>query len=245
VNAIIVADRERERESTSMVQVIERAARDPSIDMDKMERLLAMKERLDAKAAVEAYNTAFAEMQTELPEIDEHGKIKVGEQVRSTYAKWEDINVVIKPILAKHGFGLSFRTSTEAGKADVTAILMHKGGHREETSMKLDADTSGSKNGVQALASSVSYAKRYTASAILNITTRGLDDDGNRAGGGPFITDKQVAELDALVIELGGNKAKLCKYLQIGTFSQIPAAKYASVVEEVKRLAQARAGRQS
>jgi len=237
MNAIIVDERVRERESTSMVQVIERAARDPSIDIDKMERLLAMKERLDAKAAVEQYNAAFAEMQPELPEITERGQIKVGDQVRSTYAKFEDINAVVKPILAKHGFGLSFKTATKAGKAEVTAILMHRAGHREETSMELDADTSGSKNGVQALASSISYAKRYTANAILNINTRGEDDDGKLGGGGPFITDKQVADLDALVSEHGGNKSKLCKYLKIGSFSQIPAKNYDAVVAEVKRLA--------
>jgi len=244
MNAIVVPD-ERVRDSTSMVQVIERAARDPSIDIDKMERLLAMKERLDAKAAVEQYNAAFAAMQPELPEITERGQIKVGEQVRSTYAKFEDINAVIKPILARHGFGLSFKTATKAGKAEVTAILMHRAGHREETSMELDADTSGSKNGVQALASSISYAKRYTANAILNINTRGEDDDGQRGGSGPYITERQVADLDALVSELGGNKIKLCKYLKVGSFSQIPADKYTAVVEEVKRLAQARAERQS
>lgn len=246
MNAIIVDERVRERESTSMVQVIERAARDPSIDIDKMERLLAMKERLDARTAVEAYNAAFAEMQLEMPEIDEHGKIKVNEQVRSTYATFEDINAVVKPILAKHGFGLSFKTGTLANKAKVTAILMHRAGHREETDMELDADTSGSKNGVQALGSSVSYAKRYTMCAILNITTRGLDDDGRRGGAGPVITEKQIADLDALVSEHGGNKAKLLKYLKLRNFGEIPACNYEHVVAEVKRLAQARAsGRQS
>lgn len=237
MNAIIVDDRVRERESTSIVQVIERAARDPSIDIDKMERLLAMKERLDARTAVEAYNSAFAEMQLKMPEIDENGKIKVNETVRSTYATFEDINAVVKPILAQHGFGLSFRTTTKINKVETTAILMHRAGHREETSMELDADTSGSKNGVQALGSSVSYGKRYTMCAILNITTRGLDDNGHRGGVGPFITDKQVADLDALVSEHGGNKIKLCNYLKVGSFSQIPAKNYNSVVAEVKRLA--------
>lgn len=240
MNAIIVPE-ERARESTSIVQIIERAARDPSIDIDKMERLLAMKERLDAKLAVEAYNTAFAEMQPELPEIDERGQIKVNETVRSTYAKWEDINAVIKPILAKHGFGLSFRTSTKSGKADVTAILMHRAGHREETSIELDADTSGSKNGVQALGSSVSYGKRYTATAILNITTRGLDDDGKRAGDGPTISESQAADLKKLITEHGGNLNKLLTYFKIRSLDQIPAKNYEWAVAEVKRLAKAAA----
>ena len=36
-------------QSTSLIQVIEKAAMDPNVDIDKMERLLAMKERIDAK----------------------------------------------------------------------------------------------------------------------------------------------------------------------------------------------------
>lgn len=243
MNAIVLpnARPEREQESTSLIQVIERAARDSSIDIDKMERLLAMKERLDAKTAVAAYSTSFAEMQPELPEINERGEIKVENKVRSTYAKFEDINSVVKPILAKHGFGLSFKTSTKDGKATVVAILMHKAGHSEQTDMELAADTSGSKNGVQALGSSIAYGKRYTMNAILNITTRGQDDDGKLGGSGPFITERQVADLDALVSEHGGNKNKLCKYLKVGSFSQIPAKDYDSVVAEVRRLAGAAA----
>ena len=48
--------------------------------------------------------------------------------------------------------------------------------------MKLPADTSGSKNVVQAIGSSVSYGKRYTMQALLNITSGGEDDDGHSGG---------------------------------------------------------------
>ncbi|MBK6599189.1 MAG: hypothetical protein IPG25_15440 [Proteobacteria bacterium] len=35
-------------DSGAMISMIERAARDPSVDLDKMERLFAMKERMEA-----------------------------------------------------------------------------------------------------------------------------------------------------------------------------------------------------
>jgi len=60
----------------------------------------------------------------------------------------------------------------------VTATLSHSTGHDVTTSMSGGADTSGSKNAIQALGSSVSYLKRYTASALLNLTSHGSDDDG-------------------------------------------------------------------
>lgn len=230
-------------EATALIAVIERAARDSSVDIEKMERLMAMHERIVARQAAEAYNVAFAEMQPELPEIDERGQIKVGDEVRSTYSTFEDINKVVKPILKKHGFGISFKPVTKDNRASVTTILMHRRGHREETVMELAADTSGSKNGVQALGSSISYAKRYSMCGILNITTRGQDDDGRRGGSGPLITEKQAADLNALVTELGGNKGKLLKYLRLKSFEEIPACNFDHIVSEVKRFAAARAER--
>jgi hypothetical protein len=51
--------------------------------------------------------------------------------------------------------------------------------------MILPHDSTGSKNAVQAVGSSTSYGKRYTACALLNITSRGEDDDGETAAKKP------------------------------------------------------------
>ena len=159
-----------------MLVMIERAARDPNVDVGKMEKLWAMKEHADAIHAKQAYDAAMANLQTELPDIAERGKAVVNGQVRYTFALWEDINAAIKPILSRHGFALTFRIQP-GDHISVTGVLSHKAGHREETSISLPADTSGSKNAVQAVASSTSYGKRYTAGALLNLTSHGEDDD--------------------------------------------------------------------
>lgn len=169
--------------SASLIDVIAQAARDPSVDIDKMERLIAMQERVQGREAQTSYYAALAEMQPNLPIIDERGGIKGRDgQVQSTYALWEDVNEAIRPTLAEHGFSLSFRVARAEGEIIVTGILAHRMGHREETTLTLPTDTSGSKNAVQAVGSSTSYGKRYTAFALLNITTTGEDDDGNKAG---------------------------------------------------------------
>lgn len=168
--------------SGGILNVIERAARDPSVDIDKMERLIAMQERVLSRQAKEAYDAALAELQPSLPVVTEHGGIKDRNgNIQSTYALWEDINDAIRPLLAEHGFALSFKTGRQGDAVAVTGILSHRGGHREETTLELPADGSGSKNAVQAIGSSVQYGKRYTASALLNITSRGEDDDGQSA----------------------------------------------------------------
>ena len=168
--------------SNAIISVIERAATNPEVDIDKMERLLSMHERITERDAKSAYSTAMAEMQGELPTISERGEIKVQGQVRSKYARFEDINEAVRPVLKKHGFAVSFRTNTDDQTISVTGILSHRQGHSEETTMKLPADITGSKNTVQSVGSSVSYGKRYVLQALLNITTSGEDDDGRAAG---------------------------------------------------------------
>ena len=142
-----------------------------------------MQERVQSREAQTAYYADLAKMQPNLPIIDERGGIKNRDGVvQSTYALWEDVNEAIRPTLADHGFSLSFRVSRSEGEIVVTGILAHRLGHREETTLALPTDTSGSKNAVQAVGSSTSYGKRYTAFALLNLTTTGEDDDGNKAG---------------------------------------------------------------
>lgn len=168
-------------ESASLMEVINRAASDPNVDVDKMERLLGMYERISERNAKVAFHTALAHMQPELPIITENGKIMHGNKLISEYALWEDINEAIRPVLHKHGFALRFKTGNGGKNVEVTAILSHCEGHSEETTITLEHDSSGSKNAVQAVGSSISYGKRYAAEAALNITTRGKDDDGEKA----------------------------------------------------------------
>lgn len=175
--------------------MIERAASDPRVDIDKMERLFRMKLEHDASKAKTAYLQALAAMQPELPVITKHGVIgknvkdergqNTGKQEAMTkYARWEDVVEGITPILAEHGFSLSFRIAQPTpDRVSVSGVLGHRDGHTEETTLALPIDSSGAKNNVQGWGSSVSYGKRYTAFALLNISARGEDDDGVTGGG--------------------------------------------------------------
>jgi len=169
-------------EAAAFVQVIERAASNKDVDVEKLQKLLDMQERIMAKNAEMAFNSAMAEMQAELPIITERGEIRVSGVLRSKYARFEDINEAVKPILQKHGFAMTFKTDTTT-VCKVTGILVHRAGHREQTDMTLPYDVSGSKNNVQAIGSSVSYGKRYVMEALLNLTSRGEDDDGKKTSG--------------------------------------------------------------
>ena len=163
-------------DGNALIVAIGNAAMNPLVYAEKMERLLAIYERTQATQARQEYAKAFAEMQLELPAIGERGNAAG----RYTYALWEDINTKIKPVMAKNGFALSFRTDTSE-RVTVTGVLSHIGGHEVDTSITMPADASGNKNAVQAVASAVSYGKRYVAGALLNLTYHGEDDDAYKA----------------------------------------------------------------
>lgn len=165
-----------------IVAMFERLAKDPSVDVEKLERLIAMQERIMRHQAKAEFDAAFAQMQGEIPEISEKGQILVNGELRSKYATNEDIQREIKPILKAHGFSIRFRNEwLDANKLKVIGILSHRSGHSEQDEFVAAADTSGSKNAIQALGSTRSYGQRYTTIALLNIATRGTDDDGAKS----------------------------------------------------------------
>lgn len=173
------------RQDDSLVLMFERLARDPGVDVGKLEKLIDLQIGIITVNAKATFDAAYSAMQQEIPEIDERGRVlnKHGE-VQSQYAKFEDIQKVIKPILARHGFSLKFKTTYPDGKTLVTGILGHSG-HEETSEFRSDPDDSGGKNKIQGLGSANSYGRRYTTIDLLNITTRGVDDDGQKAGKPP------------------------------------------------------------
>ena len=215
----------RPQADTSLLAVISRAAADPSCDIDKMERLMAMHERMQARDAEAEFNASMAAMQSDIPSIAERGAITVNGQVRSNYATFEDINDVIKPIMQAHGFAITFKVENVSGGMTVTGILMHRAGHRESTSMFIPLDTSGSKNAVQAVGSSTSYGKRYVMSALLNLTTRGEDDDGHAAVPTANVTSVQASGLSALLARCS-EKTRDWFVSEYGTVECVPKARH-------------------
>lgn len=207
-------------ETTAIISMIERAARDPSVDIDKMERLMLMQERAFERRAEVEYNAAFARMQPELPAVEKNGKSNNG-----AYGLWEDIQGAIQPVIAKHGFSLSFKPLVEADAVTVTAILRHEAGFKDTAEIRLPVDKSGSKNVVQAVGSSVSYGKRYAACGLLNIRVANEDDDGKAAGGG-FITEDQAVELREMIEAAEADETGLKTYFRIEHLKDMLASKF-------------------
>ena len=190
----------QQNETAAIMSMIERVATSPDADINKLEKMLEMQERVLDRNAKQAFTADLAAMQEDLPRVIEHGE---GHN-KAKFAKLEDINDAIRPILHKYGFAVTFRIKNESNLIWVYTVLSHKQGHSEETSIPLALDTSGSKNPVQAVGSSISYGKRYGICAMLNIST-GDDVDGglptNVPQDLPDITDALQAIKDSSTME--------------------------------------------
>jgi hypothetical protein len=225
-DAIVVGSpSEIQREST-ILDVISRAARDPNVDVDKLERLLAIQERLLTDQRRTAYMAALARLQARLPQIEKSGRITDREgQLRNKYAKIEDVDVAIRPLCAEEGFSFSFDSKAIPGGAEYSCAMHHRDGHTEIKTLVLPLDSGAGRNAAQSAGSSLSYAKRYLLGMHLHLVTRDEDDDANGIGRAP-ITAEQAAQLRAALAQAGGNEARFLNWLAVPSFEEIPQANY-------------------
>ncbi|MDP5211322.1 ERF family protein [Microbulbifer sp. 2205BS26-8] len=219
-------------ETAQVMAVIERVASNPDADIDKLERLLDMQEWVMNRNAEQAFNAALAQMQSELPTVAETAKGH-----NSNYAPLEKINETVRPTLQKHGFAVTFRTDQGNNGVKITAVLSHRDGHHQETSLILPLDTSGSKNAVQAIGSTVSYGRRYALCALLNIST-GDDTDGEPPKAGNSISPDQIQKIRNAIKMAGDDEQMFCKSAGISSIHQLEAARFPRAMNYLKNKAQ-------
>lgn len=218
---------EPEGQAGALVTLIDRLARDPNVDVDKMERLLAMQERVFERRAEVAFNQAMARVQAEGVKVRRKSENK---QTRSSYADLEALSDAMTPIAAREGFSLSYGTdqSPVEGWIRVTCDVAHVGGHKEHRFVDLPLDTVGigdkrNKTDLHGAGSALSYGRRYLKLLIFDVAT--TDDDGNLAGGkvADTIDEKEVIKLREWIEALGRNEEKFCALMKIDRLENMTA----------------------
>jgi ERF superfamily len=260
--------RAAQSEASQMLSQIMAVLLDPNVPEARLDRLLALQKELVADQRRMLFVEAKAAMTPFLPTIERSGKIIVySKEVRTkaeaaggklpegarpmqetSYAKREDIIEIIRPIIGQYGFDLDFVPGkNQHGRITMKARLSHVGGHVQEIDVPdVEIDSSGSKNNIQGLGSSLTYLQRYGTILLLNIVSRdprdGLVDndgaDGAHIKGPETISEEQYKKL-ATEIESqgGGTLAVVLKVFGIPSLSDLPAARYD---ECVMRLAERR-----
>ncbi len=164
-----------------MVAMIERAmVRGASLE--QIEKLIDLRDRLEASDARKAYTEAMSAFKAHSIEVM---KDKTNKQYASKYVSLGRLVSTVTPFLSQHGLSANWDVDqSQAPAITVTCKMTHKAGHSESVSMTLPPDKSGAKNPIQEIKSAITYGKACTFESICGLasTDANVDDDGNGAG---------------------------------------------------------------
>ena len=183
------------RYETSSPAMLMMAALDKGADLDKLEKLMLLQERYEKNEARKSYHEAMGQFKANPPEIGKDKTVSFkagGGQTSYSHASLANVTGKINRALSKHGLSAGWTTVQSEKGITVTCTVTHKFGHSESTSLTAAPDTSGSKNAIQAIGSTVSYLERYTILALTGLATHDMDDDGKTTNGdtGPSLSEQ-------------------------------------------------------
>lgn len=206
-------------------------------DVDQLTKLMELQERYEANEARKAFVKAMNDFKASPPEIFKNKPVSFG-QTSYSHATLDHVSKAITESLAEHGLSFRWDVEQSEGKVTVTCVLMHQMGHMEKVTLSGPTDSSGSKNGIQAIGSSITYLQRYTLLAATGLAAK--DDDG-RASGPASVELISDAQYEALTEKLSKySKAawlrdNICKANGVETLDDLPVSAYEKAMKTVEK----------
>lgn len=207
-----------------------------------IEKLLDVHLKIEAKSAERLFNTAFVELQAEIPKVQATKIVPTKNGgIKFKYAPLEEIENQVRPICRKYGFTYSF-TEGPARDGFVTKIckLRHIGGHCAENSfsVRIGAGPYGATE-TQADCAAHSSAKRGALCDALTIRVSQVEEQDPHNEGGP-VTAQQAEELERRAKETNSNIDKFLQWAGAdmsakNRWATIPANRYDECDRQLRR----------
>ena len=227
------------QDSATIMEVISRAASDPNTDIDKLERLMGMYERLETKKAETAFHAAMTAAQSEMGRVSTDA---LNTQTRSRYATYGKLDKALRPIYTQHGFSLSFGTDQSPIEQHVRVLcdVSHRAGYSKQYHIDMPNDGKGAKGGdvmtkTHAQGAATRYGMRYLLTMIFNVAIGEDDNDGNTVEHAEKISASELADLIALCEEVNADKAAFCKVLRVESLAELPKSKLKGAVDRLNQ----------
>ena len=204
-------------------------------DLDKLQKAMELQERWEANEARKAYMQAMSEFKSEPLRIDKDKSVSFGQGKTSySHASLANVTGKINSGLSKVGLSAAWKTNQDNGTITVTCTITHRDGHSESTSLTASPDTSGSKNSIQAIGSTITYLERYTLLALTGLATYDADDDGHGAEPPELVTTDQATLLNDLIKETNSNLKVFLKVAKAESVDQVLARDYPLLLNQLK-----------
>ena len=181
---------------------------------------------------IEELVAALVKAQSEIRSAEEDS---TNPHFRSKYASYEAIRLSCKGPLIKNSLIVTHHLADENGKRIMVTQVTHVSGQWMRSCLSLPQSD---KETPQQVGSSITYAKRYTLSALLAICT-GEDDDGEAAQQ-PFrqeatLTEEQALEISDHIGDDTGLMNRILNGYKVQSLTQIPASNYKAIITKLNQ----------
>lgn len=182
-----------------------------SSDIAVLERMLDMQERVMERNAKSDFISAMTRFQNNCPDVK---KLKQGHNYK--YAPLDDIISQVRGLMTECGLSYRFEQSQTDKEITVSCIVTHLSGHSETTAVTSTADTSGSKNAVQAIGATITYLRRYSFTGAFGIVTADQDSDARLTGQAmqEHVDSATVMQIYSLIESTETSEAKVKEYIR-------------------------------
>lgn len=160
-------------------------------DVSALERLVDLAKEVVALQAKSAHASAMVAFHRDCPTIlktEEADYQSRGGRVRYTYAPLNGIMDKVRPVLAKHGLAVSWRTPrSEPDKVIRVCRIVHEFGHYEESGEVMipigGQDDRSAAAPAQRVGIAITYAERYSLKDVLGLAPEDDDDAQSQHNG--------------------------------------------------------------
>jgi hypothetical protein len=132
--------------------------------------------------------------------------------------------------------GLSFSWDSKTTDKMIMCIctLTHVNGHKETASFECPTDSKAGMSEQQKVASALTFARRQSLVQVLGLTVTDPDEDGGEADY-ERISAGQVADIEALISEVGADDKRFLKFMKVECLEDILASHYSMAVKALER----------
>jgi ERF superfamily protein len=184
MNAVVERAETRKRVSNITPMQMLAVAVERGDDLERIKQLRELYKEWKADEAKSAYIQAFSDFKRNMPDVV---KDMLNKQYGSDYSSLANLVNTTNRALGEYGLHAAWDPVVKGNVVSVACILTHVDGHEQRVTIEGPPDTSGQKNPLQQIKSSLTYLEGATFQAITGVVARSAskDDDGNGAGGKP------------------------------------------------------------
>ncbi|WP_455480180.1 ERF family protein [Bartonella sp. B23] len=203
------------------------------VDLDRLERLLALRDKEIERHNYENFVSDLSAMQIEYQNISKNTK---NTHTNSTCATLDQYIDAVKDTLSKYRFALFSHIKDQTHDHIIIEMtLTHPSGNKISTHGRFPIDVKGCKSNIQSIGSTITYARRYLLGMLLNVASAEEDTDGNPTEISKLASSERLKEINRLIKDTNSETEKVLSFAKVQNLTDMSEKKAQIVLEHLKK----------